>query len=55
MLVLNTSPTYIGEAGFRFTCLNLWKFTDYAVDKFVRRLSQSTSNDHAKRFRPSEA
>jgi hypothetical protein len=27
-------PTYYDDAGFRFVCLNPWKFTQYAIGKF---------------------
>lgn len=27
-------PTYIDDGGFRFICLNPWKFTAYAIAKF---------------------
>ena len=27
-------PTYYDEAGFRFICLNPWKFTEFALKKF---------------------
>lgn len=27
-------PTYLDDGGFRFICLNPWKFTAYAIQKF---------------------
>ena len=30
----NAHPTYYDDAGVRFICLNPWKFTEYAIDKF---------------------
>jgi len=28
-------PTYYDEGGFRFICLNPWKFTEFALSKFL--------------------